>query len=116
MRWARKVSPHVARQKIEEEPSDRCHPSRSTKAGRVRRRHDALACTATYAFESFSDLRDHFEGRTSGEEYGRYGNPTVRAAEKKLAALDAANDCALFASGMAAITSTLFALLRAVRL
>jgi cystathionine gamma-synthase len=72
-----------------------------------------IACTATYAFSTYAELCDHFEGRSSREEYGRYGNPTVRAAEEKLAALDGANDCALFGSGMAAITTTLFALLRA---
>ena len=72
-----------------------------------------IACTATYAFTSSAELRDHFEGRIEREEYGRYGNPTVRAAEKKLAALDNADDAALFGSGMAAITTTLFALLKA---
>lgn len=71
-----------------------------------------IACTATYAFRSSAELRDHFEGRTHREEYGRYGNPTVRAGEEKLAALEAAGDAALFASGMAAITTTLFALLK----
>jgi cystathionine gamma-synthase len=71
-----------------------------------------IACTATYAFGSSAELRDHFEGRIERNEYGRYGNPTVRAAEEKLAALDAGQDAALFGSGMAAITTTLFALLK----
>ncbi|HVJ88522.1 MAG TPA: aminotransferase class I/II-fold pyridoxal phosphate-dependent enzyme [Labilithrix sp.] len=78
-----------------------------------------IACTATYAFSSSAELRDHFEGRIQRDEYGRYGNPTVRAAEKKLAALDAPRaaeavntDAVLFASGMAAITTALFALLK----
>jgi len=78
--------------------------------------HDALttpiACTATYTFSSTAALRDHFEGRVEREEYGRYGNPTVRTAERKLAALDGAEDCALFASGMAALTTTLLAMLK----
>jgi cystathionine gamma-synthase len=71
-----------------------------------------IACTATYAFESSAELRDHFEGRITRQEYGRYGNPTVRAAEEKLAALDGGQDAALFGSGMAAITTALFALLK----
>ena len=71
-----------------------------------------IACTATYAFGSSAELRDHFEGRVERQEYGRYGNPTVRAAELKLAALDAGEDAALFGSGMAAITTALFALLK----
>src|SRR5687767_574924 len=71
-----------------------------------------IACTATYAFRSSTELVDHFEGRVRREEYGRYGNPTVRAAEEKLAALDGGEEAALFASGMAAITTALFALLK----
>jgi cystathionine gamma-synthase len=68
--------------------------------------------TATYGFSGAAEIRDHFEGRVEREEYGRYGNPTVRMAEAKLAALDGAEDAALFASGMAAITTTLFTLLK----
>ena len=45
------------------------------------------------------------------EEYGRYGNPTVRAVEAKLAALEGAQDAVLVSSGMAAVTSTLLLLL-----
>jgi len=72
-----------------------------------------IACTATYGFGSSAEIKDHFEGRIEREEYGRYGNPTVRTAERKLAALDGAEDCALFGSGMAAITTALLALLKA---
>ena len=71
-----------------------------------------IACTSTYSFRDTAELRDHFEGRIERDEYGRYGNPTVAVAERKLAALEDAGACALFASGMAAITTTLFALLR----
>lgn len=67
--------------------------------------------TATYTFADTQELRDHFEHRIEREEYGRYGNPTQRIAEEKLAALEGAEDCLLFASGMAAITTTLFAML-----
>jgi cystathionine gamma-synthase len=66
---------------------------------------------ATYTFADTRELCDHFEGRIDREEYGRYGNPTQRVAEQKLAALEGAADCLLFASGMAAITTTLFAVL-----
>src|SRR4029453_16342017 len=51
------------------------------------------------------------EGRIEREEYGRYGNPTQRVAERKLASLEGAEDGLLFSSGMAAITTTLFAML-----
>jgi cystathionine gamma-synthase len=67
--------------------------------------------TATYTFANTAELADHFEGRIEREEYGRYGNPTQRVAERKLAALEGAEDGLLFSSGMAAITTTLFAVL-----
>jgi len=67
--------------------------------------------TATYTFTNTQEICDLFEHRIEREEYGRYGNPTQRIAEQKLAALDGAEDCLLFASGMAAITTTLFAML-----
>jgi GNAT superfamily N-acetyltransferase len=45
------------------------------------------------------------------QEYGRYGNPTVAVAEQKLAALEGAEDAALFPSGMNALTTLLLAML-----
>ncbi len=72
---------------------------------------EAIVQTATYTFRDTAELADHFEGRIEREEYGRYGNPTQRVAERKLAALEGAEDGLLFSSGMAAITTTLFAML-----
>jgi len=46
------------------------------------------------------------------EEYGRYGNPTVHELESRVAALESTDGAVAFSSGMAAVTSTLFALLR----
>src|SRR5262249_45290390 len=43
------------------------------------------------------------------EEYGRYGNPTIQSVERKVAALEGADDAVLFSSGMAALTSLLLA-------
>lgn len=67
--------------------------------------------TATYTFADTQELHDHFQHRIEREEYGRYGNPTQRIAEQKLAALEGAEDCLLFSSGMAAVTTTLYAVL-----
>ncbi len=36
--------------------------------------------TATYWFRDTQEVIDYQEGRRSSFEYGRYGNPTVRAA------------------------------------
>jgi cystathionine gamma-synthase len=67
--------------------------------------------TATYTFADTQELHDHFQRRIERQEYGRYGNPTQRIAEQKLAALEGAEDCLLFSSGMAAVTTTLYAVL-----
>lgn len=71
--------------------------------------------SATYTFKNTEDLTSFMQakiwtGKTNGrEEYGRYGNPTVLAVEKKLAQLDGGDDALLYASGMAAVTSVLLA-------
>jgi cystathionine gamma-synthase len=88
-------------------------------AGDQRRRPHAAVTTpivqsATYAFADTAELIDFHEGRIVREEYGRYGNPTVRAAEARLAALEAPDESAaalLCASGMNAITTVLLAML-----
>lgn len=67
--------------------------------------------TATYVFRNTAELVDYMSGNTEREEYGRYGNPTLRIAEQKCAALEGAEAGLGFASGMSAITTTLFAVL-----
>jgi cystathionine gamma-synthase len=78
--------------------------------------YDALAApitqTATYSFADTAELIAYFEGRKEREEYGRYGNPSVRLVEEKVAALERTEDAVAFASGMAAMTSTILALLK----
>lgn len=67
--------------------------------------------TSTFWFRDSEELRAYQEGRLERDEYGRYGNPTWRAVERKLADLEQAKDAVLFASGMSAATTTLLALL-----
>jgi len=69
--------------------------------------------TATYTFKDSAEIVDFTHGDHPDPdrgEYGRYGNPTVRAVEQRLAALEGTEDAALFASGMAALTTTVLAL------
>ena len=66
---------------------------------------------STFVFRDSAELLDFKEGRLERDEYGRYGNPTLRAAEAKIATLDQGEEALLFASGMSAITTTLLALL-----
>lgn len=53
------------------------------------------------------------EGTHSSFEYGRYGNPTTRAAEEKICALEGAEDALLSASGMNSATTLMLALVPA---
>jgi cystathionine gamma-synthase len=69
--------------------------------------------TSTYVFRNTQELVDFKEGRIDKGEYGRYGNPTISAAERKLAELEHAEDALLWASGMCTITSMLLTMLRA---
>lgn len=69
--------------------------------------------TAPWTFDSSEELGSAFAA-VPGERsalYSRYENPTVRALEEKVAALERADDAVALASGMAAISTTLGALL-----
>jgi cystathionine gamma-synthase len=67
--------------------------------------------TSTYTFRDSHELIEYMEGHVEREEYGRYGNPTQRVVERKLAALDGGEAALLFSTGMCAITTTLLAML-----
>ncbi|MFC1485507.1 trans-sulfuration enzyme family protein [Candidatus Latescibacterota bacterium] len=79
--------------------------------------HDSITTpiiqSSTYVFKNSEDIRKYTQKEHFRYEYGRYGNPTQRAAEKKLAKLEGAESAVLFASGMSAIINTLLALLSA---
>jgi cystathionine gamma-synthase len=73
-----------------------------------------LVHSSTFPFADTAELVDFMEGRVERpHEYGRYGNPTVDAVQRKLAALEGAEDALCFSSGMGAITTTLLSMLRA---
>jgi cystathionine gamma-synthase len=79
---------------------------------------EPVVLSSTYPFADTAELHAFMQGELERpEEYGRYGNPTVAAVEAKIAALEGAGapgySAVLMASGMAAITTTLLALLRA---
>jgi methionine-gamma-lyase len=68
--------------------------------------------TAPFLFDSVDELERAFGSGELAGLYSRYGNPTVRAVEEKLAALEGAEDAVAFASGMAALAGALAAVLR----
>ncbi|KAL6593756.1 hypothetical protein ACP70R_048657 [Stipagrostis hirtigluma subsp. patula] len=69
--------------------------------------------TSAYWFNNSQELIDFKEGRHSSFEYGRYGNPTTEALEKKMSALEKAESTVFVASGMYASVAMLSALVPA---
>ncbi|HZI00491.1 MAG TPA: PLP-dependent transferase, partial [Flavisolibacter sp.] len=55
--------------------------------------------TSNFAFDTVADMRKAFEDEMGGYIYSRGLNPTVDILRKKLAALDGAEDCLVFANG-----------------
>ncbi|MGA3127211.1 MAG: aminotransferase class I/II-fold pyridoxal phosphate-dependent enzyme [Candidatus Korobacteraceae bacterium] len=62
--------------------------------------------TAVFALRNTEQLRRYAAGDPGVFLYTRYGNPTLRAAEEKIAALEQGEDCILTASGLAAELAT----------
>ena len=69
--------------------------------------------TTTFLFDSAEEVRAYNEGRSEKFLYSRYGNPTVAAVEKTIAALEGAETAMLFSSGQAATSTALIGLLKA---
>ena len=74
---------------------------------------DPIFCTATYTFADTQAAIDFVEHNLPREEYARYGNPTQKVAEAKLAALEGGEAAVLYSSGMSAVAGLLLAKLRA---
>lgn len=74
---------------------------------------EALYLTSSFVFSSAAEAAARFSGEVEGNVYARFTNPTVTAMQQRLAALEGAEACVATASGMAAILSTVMALLSA---
>ncbi|MBI4833032.1 MAG: aminotransferase class I/II-fold pyridoxal phosphate-dependent enzyme [Candidatus Lindowbacteria bacterium] len=68
--------------------------------------------SSTFVFQNMDEVARYTSGKKSHYEYGRYGNPTQEAAEKKLAMLEEAECCLLFDCGMSAISATVLSLMK----
>jgi cystathionine gamma-synthase len=68
---------------------------------------DPIFCASTYTFSDTDSVIQYIEEKLPREEYGRYGNPSERVLEKKLASLEGGEEALLFSSGMAAIAGLL---------
>lgn len=74
---------------------------------------DAIVCASTFTFTNTQAVIDFIQQKQDRGEYGRYGNPNERVVERKLAALDGAEDAIVYSSGMAAIVGLLMTKLSA---
>ncbi|MEM9971466.1 MAG: O-succinylhomoserine sulfhydrylase [Pseudomonadota bacterium] len=75
---------------------------------------EPIFLTQGFVYETAEDAERRFE--SAGEDefiYARYGNPTVRMFEDRIAALEGAEDAFATASGMAAVNAALVSMLRA---
>lgn len=72
-----------------------------------------IHATVAYGYEDARDLAAAFQGTKPGFTYGRQVNPTVEALQDKVTAMEGGVQSVCFGTGMAAIGTTLFSLLRA---
>ncbi|MDF9391240.1 MULTISPECIES: O-succinylhomoserine sulfhydrylase [Methylococcus] len=91
--------------------------TRAVRAGQRRtmeQEHaEPIFATSSYVFGSAAEAAARFAGAAPGNIYSRFTNPTVRTFEERLAALEGGERCVAVGSGMAAIASTAFGLLKA---
>ncbi len=75
---------------------------------------EALYLTQGFAYDSAEQAESRFIKANEDEYiYARYGNPTVRIFEDRIAALEGAEDAFATASGMAAVNASLMSILKA---
>jgi O-succinylhomoserine sulfhydrylase len=74
---------------------------------------EALYLTQGYIYDSAEAAEARFKGEEPGFIYSRYANPTVDMFEKRMCALEGAEDARATASGMAAVTAAILCSLKA---
>ncbi|MGK2953964.1 MAG: O-succinylhomoserine sulfhydrylase [Thiobacillus sp.] len=89
----------------------------AVRAGTVRSQFnehsEAMFLTSSFVFASAAEAAARFKGEQPGPIYARFTNPTVSMMETRLAALEGAERCVAFASGMASILATVMGLMKA---
>lgn len=74
--------------------------------------HKPIHANVAFGFDDVQGLVDVFQGKQKGYAYSRQVNPTITALESKITKMENGIDTVCLATGMAAIGTTLFALLR----
>jgi len=73
----------------------------------------SISMTSSFVFRSAAEAAAVFSGQQEGNIYSRFSNPTVRAFEERLAAMEGGESCIATASGMVAIQTLCLTLLKA---
>ncbi|NWG38903.1 MAG: O-succinylhomoserine sulfhydrylase [Hydrogenophilaceae bacterium] len=73
---------------------------------------EAMFLTSSFVFKNAAQAAARFKGEEPGMIYARFTNPTVNMLETRLAALEGAERCVAFSSGMAAILATVMGLMK----
>ena len=73
---------------------------------------EALVLTSSFIFKSAEEAARRFAHEEPGNIYSRFTNPTVAMFQSRLAALEGGEACIATATGMAAIATTVFGLLK----
>jgi len=74
--------------------------------------HKAIHTSVAYGYEDARHLAEVFQGKRAGYNYGCKLNTTVTALQNRITAMEQGVASIAFATGMAAIASTMFSLLR----
>jgi O-succinylhomoserine sulfhydrylase len=74
---------------------------------------EAMFLTSSFMFNNAAQAAARFKGEEPGNIYARFTNPSVTMMETRLAALEGAERCVAFSSGMAAILGTVMGLMKA---
>ncbi|QHS54130.1 cystathionine gamma-synthase family protein [Mucilaginibacter sp. 14171R-50] len=74
--------------------------------------HQPIHTAVTWGFDDVQDLVNVFQNKAKGYAYSRQGNPTTAALENKVTMMENGLASVSFATGMAAIMATVFALVK----
>ena len=73
---------------------------------------EAMYLTSGYVYDTAEQAEARFREEDQGFIYSRFGNPTVRAFEQRMIALEGTKDARATATGMAAVTATMMSQLQ----
>lgn len=79
------------------------HAGRGLDTGKAMPTANPIHVATSYSYETTEELDAVFEDNSAGYVYSRYGNPTVRAFEHAIAAVENTEQAVAYGSGMAAI-------------